>query len=138
MKELAGYTPYKPLPKAPSGELTARQKEHIQSLVERYTKRTANSKRKTQEYRNVLADPRVVAGFRSQWKEMVYPIITVRSQGSKLWDVDGNEYIDILNGFGPIMLGHRPEFRCSKPSRSSFRRDLKPGRKRCSRAKWQK
>jgi amino acid adenylation domain-containing protein len=109
-KELAGYTPYKPLPKAPSGELTARQKDHIQSLVERYTQRTAGSKRKTQEYRNVLADPRVVAGFRPEWKEMVYPIVTVRSQGSKLWDVDGNEYIDILNGFGPIMLGHRPEF----------------------------
>jgi amino acid adenylation domain-containing protein len=110
VKELAGYTPYKPLPKAPSGELTTRQKQHIQALVERYTKRTAGSKQKTQECRGVLADPRVVAGFRSEWKEMVYPIITVRSQGSKLWDVDGNEYIDILNGFGPIMLGHRPDF----------------------------
>jgi len=109
-KELTGYTPFKPLPKAPSGELTARQKEHIQALVDLYTKRTAGSKQKTQEYRGVLADPRVVAGFRSEWKEMIYPIITVRSQGSKLWDVDGNEYIDILNGFGPIMLGHRPEF----------------------------
>ena len=41
---------------------------------------------------------------------MVYPIVTERSQGSRLWDVDGNEYIDILNGFGPIMLGHRPDF----------------------------
>jgi len=41
---------------------------------------------------------------------MVYPIFTVRSKGSRLWDVDGNEYIDILNGFGPIMLGHRPDF----------------------------
>jgi amino acid adenylation domain-containing protein len=110
VKELKGYTPFKPLPKAPSGELTALQKEHIQKLVDRYTKRTAGSKQKTQEYRSVLADPRVVAGFRSEWKEMVYPIITVKSQGSKLWDVDGNEYIDILNGFGPIMLGHRPQF----------------------------
>jgi len=52
----------------------------------------------------------VVSGFRAQWKEMVYPIHTVRSKGSRLWDVDGNEYIDILNGFGPIMLGHRPDF----------------------------
>src|SRR5260221_13261082 len=41
---------------------------------------------------------------------MVYPIITSRSKGSRLWDLDGNEYIDILNGFGPIMLGHRPDF----------------------------
>jgi glutamate-1-semialdehyde aminotransferase len=64
----------------------------------------------TERYRSKLADPRVVSGFRTQWKEMVYPIFTVRSKGSHLWDVDGNEYVDILNGFGPIMLGHRPDF----------------------------
>ena len=110
VKELKGYTPFKPLQKGSSGELTPKQAEYVRALVERYTKRTAGSKQSTQEYRQVLADPRVVAGFRAEWKEMVYPVVTVRSQGSRLWDVDGNEYIDILNGFGPIMLGHRPEF----------------------------
>jgi len=110
VKELKGYTPFKPLQKGSSGELTPKQAEYIRALVERYTKRTVGSKQSTQEYRQVLADPRVVAGFRAEWKEMVYPIVTVRSQGSRLWDVDGNEYIDILNGFGPIMLGHRPDF----------------------------
>jgi amino acid adenylation domain-containing protein len=109
-KEIKGYTPFKALQKGPSGDLTPRQREYIAALVERYTKRTTSSKTKTQEYRQVLADPRVVSGFRSEWKEMVYPIITVRSKGSHLWDVDGNEYVDILNGFGPIMLGHRPDF----------------------------
>ena len=109
-KELKGYTPFKSLQKGSSSELTPRQVEYIRALVERYTKRTMLSKRHTQEYRPVLADPRVVAGFRAEWKEMVYPIVTVRSQGSRLWDVDGNEYIDILNGFGPIMFGHRPAF----------------------------
>ena len=109
-KELKGYTPFKPLQTSNSGELTARQAEYIRSLVERYTTRTAGSKRNTQESRQVLADPRVVAGFRAEWKEMIYPIVTVRSKGSHLWDVDGNEYVDILNGFGPIMLGHRPDY----------------------------
>jgi amino acid adenylation domain-containing protein len=108
--ELKGYTPFKPLPKGASGELTTWQSQHIDALIARYTKRTAGSKQKTQEYRQPLADPRVVSGFRQEWKEMVYPIIAVRSKGSHLWDVDGNEYIDILSGFGPIMLGHRPEF----------------------------
>jgi amino acid adenylation domain-containing protein len=108
--ELKGYTPFKPLQKSVSGELTPKQEEHIRKLVELYTSRTATSKAKTQEYRQYLADPRVVAGFRVQWKEMVYPIITARSKGSRLWDVDGNEYLDILNGFGPIMLGNRPDF----------------------------
>ena len=109
-KEIKGYTPFKALQKGSSTDLTPRQREYIASLVDRYTRRTTSSKTKTQEYRQVLADPRVVSGFRSEWKEMVYPIITVRSKGSHLWDVDGNEYVDILNGFGPIMLGHRPDF----------------------------
>ncbi len=108
--EFRPFGPYKPPQRGSSVETTDRQRQALQEIIERYTKRTATSKSMTQEHRRQLADPRVVAGFRSQWKEMVYPIVTVRSQGSRLWDVDGNEYIDILNGFGPIMLGHRPDF----------------------------
>jgi glutamate-1-semialdehyde aminotransferase len=90
--------------------LTPQQEKYVAALIERYTRRTAGSKRMTQQYRHVLADPRVVSGFRLAWKEMVYPIVTVRSRGSRLWDVDGNEYIDILNGFGPTVFGHLPDF----------------------------
>ena len=36
--------------------------------------------------------------------------MTVRSAGSRLWDVDGNEYVDLTNGFGAIMFGHNPAF----------------------------
>ena len=109
-KELKGYTPFKPLQKSITGDLTPRQERYIADLTARYTKKTPTSKKMTQEYRGVLADPRVVTGFRAQWKEMIYPIITNKSKGSRLWDLDGNEYVDILNGFGPIMLGHRPDF----------------------------
>jgi amino acid adenylation domain-containing protein len=108
--ELKGYVPFRAMQKKVAGELTPKQEAHIRALVALYTGRTAKSKSKTQEYRPYLADPRVVAGFKVQWKEMVYPIITDRSRGSRLWDIDGNEYIDCLNGFGPIMLGHRPDF----------------------------
>ena len=41
---------------------------------------------------------------------MVYSLVSSRSKGSKLWDIDGNEYIDLVNGFGPTMFGHAPEF----------------------------
>jgi len=109
-REFKPFGPYKPPQKGTSAQLTDAQQKHIRELIERCTKRTAKSKGMTQQYRARLADPRVVSGFRTQWKEMVYPIITVRSKGSRLWDVDGNEYIDILNGFGPIMLGHGPDF----------------------------
>src|ERR1700712_2049088 len=29
-----------------------------------------------------------------------------RAQGSRMWDVDGNEYIDYHAGFAPYLLGH--------------------------------
>lgn len=109
-QEFKAFGPYKPVQQGRQGGLTARQEKYLTALIARYTKRTAESKRLTQSYREPLADPRVVAGFRSQWKEIVYPIVTMRSAGSKLWDVDGNEYIDILNGYGPTMFGHAPKF----------------------------
>jgi len=34
------------------------------------------------------------------------PIFIARAQGSKLWDVDGNEYIDYVLSWGPMILGH--------------------------------
>jgi len=108
--EFKPFGPYKPIQKGATGELTPRQEAFLGALIERYTRKTARSKQLTQEYRPYLADPRAAAGFRAQWKEMVYPIVTNRSKGSKLWDVDGNEYIDLVNGFGPIGLGHRPDF----------------------------
>lgn len=36
-----------------------------------------------------------------------YPIYAARSEGSRIWDVDGNVYIDYVNGLGPISLGYR-------------------------------
>lgn len=83
------------------------QLRHIQELTSRYVARTKASKSMMQKTRSRLADPRAVSEFRVQWKEMVYPLVTVNSDGSKLWDLDGNEYIDLVNGFGPILFGHK-------------------------------
>ena len=38
-----------------------------------------------------------------------YPIFLEHGKGSRLTDVDGNEYIDFLCGYGPIILGYREE-----------------------------
>jgi glutamate-1-semialdehyde 2,1-aminomutase len=35
-----------------------------------------------------------------------YPRFIARAKGSKMYDVDGKEYIDYCMGFGPLMLGH--------------------------------
>ena len=34
------------------------------------------------------------------------PIFVERAQGSRIWDVDGNEYVDFHNGFGVMVVGH--------------------------------
>jgi amino acid adenylation domain-containing protein/non-ribosomal peptide synthase protein (TIGR01720 family) len=108
--DVKAFGPYRPIDKGPGGGLTTQQQAALASLVQRYNERTRTSKRLTEEHRPHLADPRSVAGFRLAWKEIVYPIVTVGSAGSKLWDADGNEYVDITNGFGMILLGHSPAF----------------------------
>ena len=35
-----------------------------------------------------------------------YPIYAKKAKGSHLWDLDGNEYIDYMLCFGPLILGH--------------------------------
>ena len=35
------------------------------------------------------------------------PRFMARANASRLWDVDGNEYIDYIGSWGPMLLGHR-------------------------------
>ena len=83
------------------------QREFLDQLIVRYNEKTAGSKAYTQKHRSYMADPRVVSGFKPYTKEIVYSIVTNRSLGSHLWDIDGNEYIDALNGFGSNLLGYQ-------------------------------
>ena len=38
------------------------------------------------------------------------PIFADKAHGDRLIDVDGNEYIDYICSWGPLMLGHSPDF----------------------------
>lgn len=90
--------------------LTPIQSAHLKKLTMRLLKKMPESKRRTAAYRSVLADPRAVAGFRAEWKELVFPIVCDRAADSRIWDVDGNVYIDVVNGYGPTAFGHSPDF----------------------------
>ena len=35
-----------------------------------------------------------------------HPVVVARAQGSHMWDVDGNEYIDFNGGYGSLLAGH--------------------------------
>jgi acyl transferase domain-containing protein/glutamate-1-semialdehyde aminotransferase len=104
------FGPYRPPAKDGKRQHTPEQQRSLDEFTRRYCDRTAQSKQLTAKHRPHLADPRSVAGFRQNWKEIVYPIVVDRSLGSSLWDVDGNEYVDLVNGFGSVFFGHNPEF----------------------------
>lgn len=36
-----------------------------------------------------------------------YPFFVKKADGSAIWDVDGNRYLDFCNGYGALLLGHR-------------------------------
>lgn len=93
-----------------SKEPTERQKARLAAFVRRYVERTRKSKAFTEQNRPHMADPRVVNGFRPATKEITYQIVVERSKGSRLWDLDGNEYVDTLNGFGMNLFGWTPDF----------------------------
>jgi len=68
----------------------------------RLDERTAGSARLFERARRSLAGG-VPSGYqaRDPW-----PIYVDRGAGSRVWDVDGNEYVDFHNGFGAMVQGH--------------------------------
>jgi amino acid adenylation domain-containing protein len=91
-------------------ELSGRQRARLDAFMRRYIERTRTSKAYTEEHRGHLADPRVVNGFRPLLKEIIYQIVIERSKGANVWDLDGNCYVDALNGFGMNLFGWQPDF----------------------------
>jgi glutamate-1-semialdehyde 2,1-aminomutase len=43
------------------------------------------------------------SNFRAWGEDTIY---IDRGRGSRIWDLDGNEYIDLRMGYGPVILGH--------------------------------
>ena len=55
--------------------------------------------------------PGAILGIRRPYNfvEGEYPIFFETAKGGNLIDVDGNEYMDMLCAYGPIIIGHREE-----------------------------
>lgn len=43
------------------------------------------------------------SNFRAWGEDTVY---VDRGKGGRVWDIDGNEFIDLRMGYGPVILGH--------------------------------
>lgn len=70
--------------------------------MEKYV--TSKSKALHEETKKYLVDG--VGSFFHITSYGDYPIAMTHGKGSKLYDVDGNEYIDYVLGFGPMLLGY--------------------------------
>ncbi len=101
---------YRPNAKSVTSEISAAKQDFITNLTKAYETKNAKSKSFTQGHRGHLADPRSASGFRADWKEMVFPIVCDHSKGAYIWDIDGNQYVDLVNGFGQTAFGHAPDF----------------------------
>lgn len=51
----------------------------------------------------------IAGGDSSSMRVLPYhlPLVAASGLGSRLWDVDGNEYIDLNMAYGPLIFGHR-------------------------------
>ncbi|MBF0450304.1 MAG: amino acid adenylation domain-containing protein [Candidatus Magnetomorum sp.] len=90
--------------------LTPQQQDYLNQFITRYVARTKKSKELTQKNRPVLSDWIASLGFRLSLKELKYPITVSRASGSKLWDIDGNEYFDVAVGYGVSFFGNSVPF----------------------------
>src|SRR6266849_253008 len=81
---------------------TARVTDLIGREEERFRQARPRSYKLWNEAREVM--PR---GVPSSFQDAApQPVFVERGRGSRVWDVDGNEYIDFHNGFGVMVVGH--------------------------------
>ncbi|MFH1673771.1 MAG: glutamate-1-semialdehyde 2,1-aminomutase [Pseudomonadota bacterium] len=68
------------------------------------SKKTDRSKELFEQAKRMFVDGVASALHKSEHE--AYPIYIDSGKGSRVYDVDGNEYIDYLGGYGPIILGY--------------------------------
>jgi len=72
------------------------------SAVETLRRRTKKSGRRYEALKKI-----VPAGVMSRGRQIApYPFFVDRAKGSRLWDIDGNEYVDCACSYGAAILGH--------------------------------
>jgi glutamate-1-semialdehyde 2,1-aminomutase len=80
--------------------------ERVDRLIEEEEAKLEPRHRASIEYRRV-AERTVAGGVASSWQDSPpHAIYIERGQGSHIWDIDGNEYLDFHLGYGAMVAGH--------------------------------
>ncbi|HEX5025039.1 MAG TPA: aminotransferase class III-fold pyridoxal phosphate-dependent enzyme, partial [Agriterribacter sp.] len=75
-------------------------------MFQQLTEKNRLTRNHTQEYRRSFAFNRNAAGFSKEKKDLVYTLVCDRADGPFIYDIDGNDYIDLTMGFGSVLFGH--------------------------------
>jgi len=78
----------------------------MEEVLERYRGLTAKSEAIFRRAESVMPGG-ISHSYRYYWP---YPVYAVRAKGSKFWDVDGNEYVDLWMAHYARITGHAPAF----------------------------
>ncbi|RFC46556.1 MAG: Acyl transferase domain-containing protein [Verrucomicrobia bacterium] len=89
--------------------LTPSQSAHLRDLIKLYVARTPTSRDLAAQSQRWPGELRPISGRSRHWREINYPLTLAKSHGAKVVDADGNEYVDLVNGFAPNPLGHAPD-----------------------------
>jgi len=78
----------------------------VAALTEQQKAKLIERTRRSGEY-FARASMVMPGGVPSQFqKNDPWPVYVERGEGARVWDVDGNEYVDFHNGFGVMCVGH--------------------------------
>ncbi len=78
-------------------------KEHFEETKDRYREKTGKSKALFDESIKLL--PGGIGGSAPDFAP--YPMAVKKGEGGRVWDLDGNEYLDFNLCWGVLMVGHR-------------------------------
>ena len=80
--------------------------DRVPSLIAKEEERFRTARPRSRE-RWLKAKEFISKGVPSSFQDAPpQPIFIERGRGSRVWDVDGNEYVDFHNGFGVMVVGH--------------------------------
>ncbi|NUS85247.1 MAG: aminotransferase class III-fold pyridoxal phosphate-dependent enzyme, partial [Streptomyces sp.] len=83
---------------------------YLHDVIDQHLRNTRGSLERSERHQGGLTSNRRNAfGRLSEMAAARYPIWGQASRAGRLWDVDGNEYVDLAMGFGSHLLGHSPD-----------------------------
>ena len=78
------------------------------------------------------AERSLAGGVASSYQRLEpWPVYLERGEGARVWDVDGNEYLDFHNGFSAMVQGHaHPAITAAVARAPAARHPLRRARRR--------